>query len=63
MKIGSFVNVYKKIRNFASVYKSLITQDAIPPRVSLGLSYRCNARCTFCDRWKASKENELITEE
>ncbi len=63
MRIGSLVNVYEQISNFVSVYNSLRTQDAIPPRVSLELTYRCNARCIFCDRWKASKENELTTKE
>ncbi|OPY80208.1 MAG: Cyclic pyranopterin monophosphate synthase 1 [Syntrophorhabdus sp. PtaU1.Bin153] len=34
-----------------------------PLYVGWDLSYRCNCRCSFCDRWKQSPFNELSTEE
>jgi len=55
------LRLYKKsfqyLKNFMVVYKSLKTHEFIPPKqITLELTYRCNAKCIFCDRWKTSKE-------
>ncbi|MDA7857977.1 radical SAM protein [bacterium] len=55
--------LYGFIRNIKYWYNWLFDKPVVPESVSLELTYRCNARCGFCKRWKLPPKEELTLQD